>query len=446
MSVNTDTRTGAYEEYADQELKWLGSLPSHWKAQRLGKIAELRVSNVDKHTKEEELPVRLCNYVDVYKNDHISRDMPFMRATASTEEINRFRLRKNDVLITKDSETWNDIGVPALVTEPADDLISGYHLALLRPKGDILGPYLCKTLQSRGVAHQFHIAANGITRYGLTHNGIQSVILPVPPLDEQAAIVQYLDDADQRIRAYATAKQRLIALLEEERQTVIHQAVTRGLDPNVRLNPSGVEWLGDVPEHWKMRRAKQLFTPRRELAKPGDVQLSATQAYGVIPQDEYEQRVGRKVVKISLHLEKRQHVEVDDFVISMRSFEGGLERAWATGCIRSSYVVLRPSAEVDVQFFTYLFKSRVYIQAIQSTADFIRDGQDLNFNNFCAVDLPFPPVNEQKEIAISLKEDIENIDTTMDRARRQIELIEEYRTRLIADVVTGKIDVREVKP
>ena len=204
-----------------------------------------------------------------------------------------------------------------------------------------------------------------------------------------------------------------------------------------------MEWLGDVPEHWEIRRGKRLFSPRQELAKPNDIQLSATQAYGVIPQDEYEQKIGRRVVKISLHLEKRQHVEVDDFVISMRSFQGGLERAWATGCIRSSYVVLRPSIDVDVKFFSHLFKSQAYIQALQSTANFIRDGQDLNFNNFCAVYLPFPPTEEQRMMAVALGKATANIDMTIANARREIELMEEYRTRLIADVVTGKMDVRE---
>ena len=260
MSATIATRTATYKEYADHEVRWLGHLPSHWEARRLGTIAEMRVSNVDKHSKEEELPVRLCNYVDVYKNDHITREMPFMRATASREEIERFRLQKDDVLITKDSETWNDIGVPALITEPADDLISGYHLALLRPKRDVLGPFLFRSLQSKGVAHQFHIGANGVTRYGLIHNGIRSVRLPIPPLNEQAAIIRHLDDADQRIRAYVSAKERLIALLEEERQAVIHQAVTKGLDPNVKLKPSGVEWLGDVPEHWDRCRLRNVVS------------------------------------------------------------------------------------------------------------------------------------------------------------------------------------------
>ena len=267
--------------------------------------------------------------------------------------------------------------------------------------------------------------------------------IPLPPPDEQADIVRYLDHADELINRYISAKERLIALLEEQRQAVINQAVTRGIGPKVNLKPSGAHWLGDVPEHWKMCRSKRLFSPRREFARPHDIQLSATQAFGVIPQDDYEQRVGRKVVKVSLHLDKRLHVEVDDFVISMRSFQGGLERAWSTGCIRSSYVILRPTSEVDVGFFTYLFKSQAYIQALQSTANFIRDGQDLNFNNFCAVDLPLPPAQKQRQIAAALQIATDNIDTNISGMRRQIHLMHEYRTRLITDVVTGQLDVRD---
>ena len=148
-------------------------------------------------------------------------------------------------------------------------------------------------------------------------------------------------------------------------------------------------------------------------------------------------------MKVSLHLEKRQHVEMDDFVISMRSFQGGLERAWATGCVRSSYVVLRPTQEVDVGFYSYVLKLPAYIQALQSTANFIRDGQDLNFNNFCAVDLPVPPVDEQRKTAKALREATADIDTAISQDRRQTDLMNEYRTRLIADVVTGQLDVRD---
>ena len=138
----------------------------------------------------------------------------------------------------------------------------GYHLALLRPFKGVVGAYLARTLQSKAVAYQFHVRANGVTRFGLTHTGIQSVQIPLPPPDEQRAIVRYLDYVDDRIRRYVAAKEKLIALLEEERQAVINRAVTRGLDSNVPLKPSGIGWLGDIPAHWNVQRLKTVCNMR----------------------------------------------------------------------------------------------------------------------------------------------------------------------------------------
>ena len=259
-----------YPDYKDSGVQWLGKVPAHWEVRRLRTVAEMRVSNVDKHTKEGEFPVRLCNYVDVYKNDRITQAMPFMNATASRDEVERFRLERDDVLITKDSEAWDDIGVPALVTESADDLLSGYHLALLRPSGEVIGVYLVQALQSKGVAYQFHVRANGVTRYGLTHTGICSIHIPLPPLPEQAAIVRFLDHVDQRIRRYIRAKQHQITLLLLQKQVIIYRAVTRGLDPIVRLKPSGVELLGDVPEHWEVKRLKWVTRLQRGYDLPAE--------------------------------------------------------------------------------------------------------------------------------------------------------------------------------
>ena len=150
------------------------------------------------------------------------------------------------------------------------------------------------------------------------------------------------------------------------------------LNPYAEYKDSGLSWLGKVPAHWQIVRSKRLFATRKELARPDDVQLSATQAYGVIAQSLYEERTGYRVVKISMHLDKRRHVERDDFIISMRSFQGGLERSWSTGAIRSSYVVLKPGDQVNAAYFRYLFKSVPYIAALRATGDFIREGQDLN--------------------------------------------------------------------
>jgi type I restriction enzyme S subunit len=249
-----------YPAYKESGVPWLGQVPEHWEVRRQRHIVEMRVSNVDKHSNEGELPVRLCNYVNAYKNERITAGLSFMRATATPEEITRFGLKLGDVLITKDSETWDDIGVPSLVEYSAPDLICGYHLALLRPRPALIhGPFLLRALQSPGVSYQYHIAANGVTRFGLSHDAIKDILIPVPHISEQAGIARFLDYLDRRIGRYIRAKKKLIALLHEQKQAIIHRAVTRGLDPNVRLKPSGVEWFGEVPEHWRALPIKRAF-------------------------------------------------------------------------------------------------------------------------------------------------------------------------------------------
>ncbi len=208
------------------------------------------------------------------------------------------------------------------------------------------------------------------------------------------------------------------------------------LKPMVRTSAINIPWLTVIPAHWQVVRAKGLFTARTERARPDDEQLSATQAYGVIPQKEFERRVGRKVVQITQHLDKRAHVEPDDFVISMRSFQGGLERAWARGCIRSSYVVLKPSPKTQVGYFSHLFKSLDYIRALQATGNFIRDGQDLNFNNFSLVDLPLPPPDEQADIAKCLDHANRKIDGFIRAKRKLIGLLNEQKQAIIHRAVT----------
>jgi type I restriction enzyme S subunit len=212
------------------------------------------------------------------------------------------------------------------------------------------------------------------------------------------------------------------------------------LKPYPQYKDSGLAWLGKVPAHWGIARSKRLFRQRKEFAQSDDQQLSATQAFGVIPQALYEQRTGYRVVKISMHLNKRKHVQADDFVISMRSFQGGLERAWAAGAIRSSYVVLEPGAEVSAGYFQHLFKSHQYINALRATSDFIRDGQDLNFGNFCGVDLPLIPLQEQAAIARFLAWATNRLDSTIGAKRRIIALLQEQKQAIIQRAVTRGLD------
>ena len=227
-----DVRTGQpYPAYKDSGVKWLGKVPEHWDVRRVATVADMRVSNVDKHVKEGERPVRLCNYLEVYHNERINADVPFMAGTAREREIRRFRLALGDVLVTKDSEDWSDIGVPALVEYTADDLVCGYHLAMLRPDRAFLdGGYLFQALKDSLVAWQCQVAAAGVTRYGLSQNAIRSIRIPLPPLPEQTGIARLLDAADRRISARRTVVEREIELLREYRTRLIADTVTGKLD------------------------------------------------------------------------------------------------------------------------------------------------------------------------------------------------------------------------
>ncbi|MCX7702059.1 MAG: restriction endonuclease subunit S, partial [Gemmataceae bacterium] len=246
-----------YPDYKPSGMAWVHRVPNHWRVYRLKNIALVRFSTVDKKTEEGEIPVRLCNYTDVYNNDRIVDDPEFMQATATPEEIARFALKKDDVLITKDSEEWYDIAVPAYVTQDMPGVLCGYHLALVRPNSAIVdGAYLSRAFAADGIRQQFHVAANGITRYGLPNRAISGALFPLPPLEEQRAIAAFLDRETARIDELIAKKQRLIELLKEKRQAVISRAVTKGLDPNAPMKPSGIDWLDDVPRHWEIRPLK----------------------------------------------------------------------------------------------------------------------------------------------------------------------------------------------
>ena len=439
-----------YPAMKDSGVAWLGEVPAHWEVRRLRNVSEMRVSNVDKHTKDEEFAVRLCNYTDVYNYDRIRTGLPFMKATATTDEIERFRLQVGDVLITKDSEAWDDIGVPALVESTESDLVSGYHLALLRPDIEqISGAFLYRTLSSVNLADQLYVRANGVTRFGLSHHAIKSVWLPLATLTEQTAIVRCLDHADRRIRRYIRAKEKLIALLEEQKQAIIRQAVTGRIDvrtgqPYPAYKPSGVEWLGDVPAHWERRRLKSILRSidlRSDTGK--ETLLSLRRDHGVVVYAEHFTRPpqGRTLIGFKL-------VAVGQLVVNRLQANNGLVfRAGMSGLVSPDYSVFEPITKFSMQYLSDLLRIVGYRAHFRKqakglgtgTAGFLRLYNDA----FLATTVFFPLEQEQEDILQFLEGVRAKTLKIIERQQRELHLISEYRTRLIADVVTGKLDVRE---
>ena len=184
----------------DSGIGWLGEIPEHWEIIKLKFITYIRFSNVDKHTIDGEEDVSLCNYVDVYNNDFIINSLEFMNATATKDEIEKFTIKVGDIIITKDSESWTDIAVPAYVSEELDCVICGYHLALIRTiTNTVDSRYLFRAFQSKTINYQFQILSTGITRYGLSNQGLINGLFLVPPLNEQIKIANLLDQEISRI-------------------------------------------------------------------------------------------------------------------------------------------------------------------------------------------------------------------------------------------------------
>ena len=185
----------------------------NWPTAPLGELVDLTLSSVDKKTKAREIDVILCNYLDVYNNSFVRAGMDFMSATATEREIARCALAKGDVVITKDSEKHDDIGVPALIRDDIHNLVCGYHLAILRSRANnILGPYLFYALSAPSTQRQFHSFANGITRFGLRKYDIGLVEIPLPPVARQRAIAHILGTLDDKIELNRRMNETLEAM------------------------------------------------------------------------------------------------------------------------------------------------------------------------------------------------------------------------------------------
>nr|WP_281432434.1 restriction endonuclease subunit S [Desulfatitalea alkaliphila] len=380
-----------------------------------------------------------------------------MRATATEDEIVRFHLAAGDVLITKDSEDWKDIGVPALILESADDLIAGYHLALLRPFGEwICGAYLFRSLQSTSAQYQFHVEANGVTRYGLTHAAIKSVCLPAPPLPEQAAIVKYLDYVDRRVRRLIRAKRKLIALLTEQKQAIIHQAVTRGLDPDVPLKDSGVQWLGKVPEHWDVVKLHRVTISRCDGPFGSALKSSHYSEYGIrvvrlqnIGLGEFN-NTDAAFIDENYYNTLGDHSVIDEDILIAGL--GDKRHPAGRACVAPKDIC---PAMVKADCFRFRINQNrcvpkflaLHLSSTAAAASALLSRgatrQRTNLQLTGLREVAVPNLAEQIAIMDYLCEATVYVDMAISRTKQEIELLNEYRTRLIADVVTGKLDVRE---
>jgi len=427
-----------YPEMKDTGVLWLGEVPEHWEVRKLRQV-------LTRHTERNRPDLPLLSVVreqgvilrDRTRDDENHNYIP--------DDLSNYKVVRSGQFAINKMKAWQgSYGVSRY-----DGIVSPAYFVF--DLSDVSGSFFSRSIRSRAYVPAFTQASEGVRigQWDLSESRMREISFVVPPLPEQAAIVRFLDYVDRRIRRYIRAKQKLIKLLEEQKQAIIHHAVTRGLDPNVRLKPSGVEWLGDVPEHWEVASLRHRYS--QVLGKMLDSKRITGQC--LLPYlrntDVQWDRInvdGLPKMDIGSAEYERYTVRAGDLLVC-EGGEVGRAAIWTSKLplcgFQKALHRLRPlNPERDVPRFLYFAlraatKGNAFSDGHVSTIAHLT-GEKLRGHPF-----PFPPSDEQRTIAQWLDVELVQIENAVDCAARQIKLLREYRTRLIADVVTGKLDVRE---
>ncbi len=302
-----------YPAYKDSGVEWYGLIPAHWSI-KLTKYA----CSMNTETLGETTPADYeLEYVDignVSSEGKILSTQRFRFEKAPSRA--RKKVRHGDTII---STVRTYLKAIAHITGPPDNLIVSTGFAVLRPNGVLEPRFLWRAVQAHEYIEKVVIHSTGIGYPAIAPTKLATLPLWVPPVDEQRSIVAFLDRETSKIDTLIAKKERLIELLQEKRMALISHAVTKGISSSVPMRDSDVEWLGKIPIHWGIIQSRRVFKVRSELAWGSDEQLTASQKYGMLPQTEFMEREGRRVVVTIKGVDSLRHVEADDFVISLRS-------------------------------------------------------------------------------------------------------------------------------
>lgn len=436
----------------------LTTLPGNWAIVPIKSACYFTVSNVDKHSLEDETPVRLCNYTDVYKNDRVSPELDLMSATATEDEIEKFHLEIGDVIITKDSESWDDIGIPAYVEATADDFVCGYHLAFMRPNKHLLeGRFLFRCVQSRTVALQLELEATGVTRYGLPKGAIGNTLIPLPPIETQRLIADYLDRETASIDALVAEKEKMLALLEEKRAALIDRAVTRGLSTDAPLKPSNAPWFDKTPLSWSVERLKWVIkSVGSGVSVNASDQPAEGDSFGVLKTSavaggvffsgenksvwdtEYD-RLACPVTKNTIIMSRMNTpnlVGESGYVAEDYSNLFLPDRLWQISFDEN---------RVFVPFMSLLLASKEARHALSSMATGSSPSmKNLAIEEMSSLLIPVPTIDEQKLIYNEVVRQDAMIGPLKNELATSLQLLKERRSALITAAVTGRIPVEEM--
>ena len=417
-------------------------LPKSWRTKKLKYLFKYSLSSVDRHVYDEELSVHICHYPDVYYNDKIDSVKSLPTGTCTPDELEKFQVLSGDILITKDSESPEDIGVPCLISTRLKNTVCGYHLGIIRHQSEMDTEYVFRFLQTDYAKGYFYCESSGVTRFGVGKPSVENLELPIPPLEEQRLISHYLGKKTEQIDILIKKMSKKIELLKEKRISLIGQCVTKGLDPHVQMKDSGVEWIGKMPNSWRLIRGRFLFEFKKEIntGLKNENLLSLT-LFGVLNKEYYSSE-GLRPETYSTY----QIFSKNDLVFKMIDLENvntsrvGLVHE--TGIMSPVYIRHEPKTDKIDPRFSYWFYFDLYKKEIyNSIGSGVRSA--LKSSDLLELRVPVPTLKEQKIISRHLDKKTGQIDILIEKIQKKNSLLSEYRQSLISSVVTGKVRVTE---
>ena len=419
-----------YADYKDSGLPWLGQVPAHWGLVPNRGLVRKRKVLVGKRHGEYRL-------LSLTKQGVIIRDTSTGKGKFSSDMGTSQEVRTGDLVfcLFDVPETPRTVG------------LSKHH-------GMITGAYTVFESKGSGSSAYFELFYRAMDERKLLsplYSGLRNTIqterflgtkTPQPPDCEQVAIVRLLNWASERIEQTIRAKRKVISLLTEQKHAIINRAVTRGLDPDVALKPSGVPWLGSVPLHWEVLRSKYVYKEvDRRSATGEETHLSMSQKLGLIPSSQIEVR---RLVAES-HIGAKLCEKGDLILNRLKAHLGVFALARESGLVSPDYTVLRPARKLEGRYFEAVYRTPACRVELRKRAKGIVQGfWRLYTDDFYDIHVPVPPADEQACIMAQLDIELSGVNTAVARLEREIELLREYLTRLVFDVVTGALDVREV--
>ncbi len=444
-----------YERYKDSGVEWIGEIPEGWNCKSLKYMLRpgndgIKIGPFGSALKSEYLT---SDGYKVYGQENVIND-DFERGFRHIDEnkfqeLEVYEILTGDLLITMMGTT----GLAKLVPSKIKKGIMDSHLIRVRPDDNQVHPIFLQVLinDSAYIFHQKKLLSNGSIMEGLNSSIIKSFSIVLPPPPEQTAIATFLDRKTAEIDQLIANKEKLIALYEEEKTTIINRAVTRGLDPAAKTQPSGVDWLGDIPEHWEVKRLKYFVSKVGSGVTPKGG-ASVYQLDGIpLLRSQNIHFIGLKLDDVA-YISQETHddmsnskVMVGDVLLNITGASIGrcyfADEVLGEANVNQHVCIIRPTTTIETKFLYYLLRSDVG----QKQIDIEQTGsgrEGLNFESLKNFNLCFPPPSEQTAIVTHIETECARLDAIIAKFKKQIELFKEYRTTLISEVVTGKIDLR----